>query len=116
MNGKLSRSNQCTEPTEGVLLVVGTEVKVGRKYPRTCSSRSRTATEVQTYRRPARVGDAVEEGDLLAKVDDRLAGLELEVSKASWSQRRPISPLLLKPSTRLGNLSLDFKSCCFRGR
>ena len=88
---------------EGVLLVVGTGGQSGAKIPANLLVTVKNGNEVQTYRQ-LRVGDAVEEGDLLAKVDDRLARLELEVQKASWTRRRPISAPLLKPSTRLGNL------------
>ena len=66
---------------EGVLLVVGTEVKAGAKTPANLLVTIKVDGETKTYRR-LRVGDAVEEGQLLARVDDRLPRLELEVQKS----------------------------------
>ena len=66
---------------EGVLLVVGKEIKPGAKVPANLLVTVKTGNEVKTYRR-LRVGDAVEEGELLAKVDDRLARLDLEVQQS----------------------------------
>jgi RNA polymerase sigma factor (sigma-70 family) len=66
---------------EGVLLVVGTEAKAEVKIPANLLVTVRVDGEVKTYRR-LRVGDTVEEGQLLARVDDRLPRLELEVQKS----------------------------------
>jgi RNA polymerase sigma factor (sigma-70 family) len=66
---------------EGVLLVVGTEAKAGAKIPANLRVTVKVDGVEKTYRR-LRVGDAVEEGQLLARFDDRLARLELEVQKS----------------------------------
>ena len=65
---------------DGVLLAMGTEVKEGEKVP---ADRLVTITvegQVRKYRR-LREGDTVEEGQLLAVLDDRLARLDVEVGK-----------------------------------
>jgi RNA polymerase sigma factor (sigma-70 family) len=66
---------------EGVLLVVGREVKAGAKTPANLLVTVKVDGEVKRYRR-LRVGDMVEEGQLLARVDDRLARLDLEVQES----------------------------------
>jgi RNA polymerase sigma factor (sigma-70 family) len=66
---------------EGVLLVVGAEAKAGAKIPANLLVTVKGDGEVKKYRR-LRVGDMVEEGQLLARVDDRLARLDLEVQKS----------------------------------
>ncbi len=65
---------------EGVLLVVGTEAKAGAKIPANVLVTLKADGEVKSYWR-LRVGDVVEEGQLLARADDRLARLDLEVQK-----------------------------------
>jgi multidrug efflux pump subunit AcrA (membrane-fusion protein) len=57
---------------EGVLLVLGTEVKDGEKVPAGRLVTIKVGEEEKKYRR-LRVGDAVEEGQLLARVDDQAA-------------------------------------------
>jgi hypothetical protein len=66
---------------EGVLLVVGKEVKADAKIPANLLNTVKGDGEVKRYRR-LRVGDIVEEDQLLARVDDRLPRLELEVQKS----------------------------------
>jgi biotin carboxyl carrier protein len=57
---------------EGVLLVLGTEIKDGEKVSAGRLVTIKVGEEEKKYRR-LRVGDAVEEGQLLARVDDHLA-------------------------------------------
>jgi RNA polymerase sigma factor (sigma-70 family) len=66
---------------EGVLLVVGTEAKAGAKIPANLRVTVKVDGAEKTYRR-LRVGDVVEEGQVLARVDDRLASLDLDVQKS----------------------------------
>ncbi|HBI43829.1 MAG TPA: hypothetical protein DDY78_13415 [Planctomycetales bacterium] len=66
---------------EGMLLVLGKEVKSDAKIPANLLVTVKGDGEVKRYRR-LRVGDLVEEGQLLASVDDRLPRLELEVQKS----------------------------------
>jgi RNA polymerase sigma factor (sigma-70 family) len=77
-------------PIEGVLLVIGRELKV-KKLPQGPMVEELPAEQVVTVRigngdkkkyRRHREGDRVEEGELLAKLDDRLALNELAVQKA----------------------------------
>ena len=66
---------------DGVLLVVGTEIKKGEKVPTDRIVTVKQNGQTTTYRR-LREGDAVEEGQLLARVDDRLARLDLDVARS----------------------------------
>ncbi len=66
---------------DGVLLVVGTEIKDGAKVPKDRLLTVKRDGRATTYRR-LREGDAVEEGQLLARVDDRLARIDLDVAKS----------------------------------
>ena len=66
---------------DGVLLVVGTEIKKGEKVPTDRIVTVKQNGQATTYRR-LREGDAVEEGQLLARVDDRLARLDLDVARS----------------------------------
>jgi RNA polymerase sigma factor (sigma-70 family) len=65
---------------DGLLLVVGTEIKEGEKVPADRIVVVKTGEETKSYRRLCD-GDPVEEGQLLARVDDRLARLDVEVRK-----------------------------------
>jgi RNA polymerase sigma factor (sigma-70 family) len=66
---------------EGILLVVGKEAKAGAKIPTNLFVTVKVDGQVKSYRR-LRVGDMIEEGQLLARVDDRLARLDLEVQNS----------------------------------
>jgi multidrug resistance efflux pump len=66
---------------DGVLLFVGTDVKAGEKVPAALLLKIKVDGKEQTYRR-LRVGDRVEEGQLLARVDDRLARTEVAIQQA----------------------------------
>jgi len=66
---------------EGVLLVVGTDIKEGENVPAERIVTVKIHGEVKKYRR-LQVGDKVEEGQLLARVDDRLARDEVAIRKA----------------------------------
>src|SRR5579884_1672541 len=65
---------------DGVLLVIGTEIKEGEKVPPDQVVTVKVGDEEKKYRR-LRAGDAVEEGQLLARLDDRLAREELAEAK-----------------------------------
>jgi RNA polymerase sigma factor (sigma-70 family) len=66
---------------DGVLAVVGTEIKEGEKVAPGRILTVKIGGGVKKYRR-LREGDAVVEGQLLARVDDRLARDEVQVRKA----------------------------------
>jgi RNA polymerase sigma factor (sigma-70 family) len=101
---------------EGVLLVVGTEAKKGAKIPSNLLIMVKGDGEVKTYRR-LRVGDRIEEGQLLARVDDRLPRLELEVQKskleaaeadlAAVSQAKTASEQRLRRFDKLGSAFVE---------
>jgi multidrug efflux pump subunit AcrA (membrane-fusion protein) len=63
---------------DGVLLVLGTEIKEGEKVSAGRLVTIKTVPEAKAYRR-LRIGDAVEEGQLLARLDDQLARDELAI-------------------------------------
>ncbi|HVS37999.1 MAG TPA: sigma-70 family RNA polymerase sigma factor [Gemmataceae bacterium] len=65
---------------DGVLLIVGTEIKEGEKVPADRVVVAKIGGEEKRYRRLME-GDAVEEGQLLARLDDRLARLDVEEKK-----------------------------------
>jgi RNA polymerase sigma factor (sigma-70 family) len=65
----------------GVLLFVGTDVKPGEKVPAALLLKVKVDGKEWTYRR-LRVGDRVEEGQLLARVDDRPARAEVDAKRA----------------------------------
>ena len=65
---------------DGVLLVVGTVIKEGEKVPADRVVLVKIDGEEKRYRR-LREGDEVEEGQLLARLDDRLARLDVEEKK-----------------------------------
>jgi RNA polymerase sigma factor (sigma-70 family) len=66
---------------EGVLRLIGTEIKPGEKLAPGQIVTMKTGQETIPYRR-LNVGDRVEEGQLLARLDDRLAREELVIRKA----------------------------------
>ena len=66
---------------DGVLLVVGTEIKEGEKVPADRLVVVKVGGEEKRYLR-LREGDTVEEGQLLARLDDRLARLDADVQKS----------------------------------
>jgi multidrug efflux pump subunit AcrA (membrane-fusion protein) len=75
---------------DGVLLVIGTEIKPGEKVPPDQVVVVKVGDEQMKYRR-LREGDTVEEGQLLARVDDALARDEaaskkaaVDAAKAEW--------------------------------
>jgi RNA polymerase sigma factor (sigma-70 family) len=65
---------------DGVLLVVGTEIKEGEKVPADRVVVVKIDGQEKRYRRLLE-GDAVEEGQLLARLDGRLARLDLETAE-----------------------------------
>jgi multidrug resistance efflux pump len=62
-------------------VLVGTEIKEGEQVPPEDTVTLKVGNEKKTYRRLAE-GDTVEEGQLLAKVDDRLARADLAIKLA----------------------------------
>jgi RNA polymerase sigma factor (sigma-70 family) len=75
---------------DGVLVLVGTEIKEGEKVPPGRVVTVKVGGEEKKYRR-LRVGDKVEEGQLLARLDDRVArdelaikGEQVKAAKAEW--------------------------------
>jgi multidrug resistance efflux pump len=68
-------------PREGILLVIGTEVEKGKQVPPEQLFTVKIDGEEQKYRR-LRVGDRVEEGQLLARLDDRLVRDDVTAKKA----------------------------------
>jgi biotin carboxyl carrier protein len=66
---------------DGVMLVVGTEIKEGEKVPADQVVTIKTGAGEQKYRR-LKPGDLVEEGQLLARLDDRLQLLDMEVKES----------------------------------
>ena len=64
-----------------MLLVVGTEIKEGEKVPTDRIVTVKQNGRTMTYHR-LREGNAVEEGQLLARVDDRLARIDLDVARS----------------------------------
>jgi RNA polymerase sigma factor (sigma-70 family) len=66
---------------EGVLLMIGTETKPGENVPADQVLVLKVGGQERRYRR-LKEGDRVEEGQLLARVDDRVALAELAISEA----------------------------------
>jgi RNA polymerase sigma factor (sigma-70 family) len=71
---------QVPSQRDGILLVVGTEIKDGEKVPDDQVISVKVGGETRKYRK-LREGDAVEEGQLLGLVDDALARDELAIKK-----------------------------------
>jgi RNA polymerase sigma factor (sigma-70 family) len=66
---------------DSILLVLGTEIEQGKKVPPEQVITVKIDGEQRKYRR-LRVGDTVEEGQLPARLDDRLARDDLEAKKS----------------------------------
>jgi len=73
---------------DGVLLVVGREHKEGEKVRADWLVTVKEGSQTETYVR-LKEGDVVEEGQLLARVDDRLARIDLDVAKSKLEGARP---------------------------
>jgi RNA polymerase sigma factor (sigma-70 family) len=70
--------------SDGVVLVIGTDIKKGEKVPAAQIVTAKVGGEVRQYRR-LKKGDTVEEGQLLAVLDDRLARTELAIREVKLS-------------------------------
>ncbi len=66
---------------DGILLVVGSEIKEGAKVPEDRVVVVKTDGQETRYRL-LKEGDAAEEGQLLARLDDRLARLDVETAES----------------------------------
>jgi RNA polymerase sigma factor (sigma-70 family) len=75
-------SIQVPSQRDGVLLFVGTDIRKGEKVPADQVVTVKVGGKVKSYRR-LRVGDAVEEGQLLARVEDRLARDQVAIRQAA---------------------------------
>jgi multidrug efflux pump subunit AcrA (membrane-fusion protein) len=78
-----SRGNGVLIPSqrEGILLVIGREIRPGERVPTNQTVIVSVGGEPKHFRR-LKVGDKVEEGQLLARVDDRLARDEVAIKEA----------------------------------
>jgi RNA polymerase sigma factor (sigma-70 family) len=65
---------------DGVILVIGTEIKDGEDVPANRVVKVEVGGAMKKYRR-LRVGDTIEERQLLGRVDDQLARDELDIKK-----------------------------------
>jgi RNA polymerase sigma factor (sigma-70 family) len=74
---KDQRVFRIASPTDGVLLLIGSEIKPGEKVAAKDAATVRSGQDLLKYR-PLREGDVVKEGQPLARLDDRLARIELE--------------------------------------
>ena len=81
---------------DGILVLVGTEIKEGEKVPEGQRIAVRIDGQQRQYRR-LRVGDKVVEGQLLARLDDRLARDELQIAEARIVAREADSCAAKKP-------------------
>jgi multidrug efflux pump subunit AcrA (membrane-fusion protein) len=68
-------------PHQGILAVIGREIKPGEKVPPGKVVRVRVGGKLREYRRLAE-GDRVEKGDLLGRLDDVVARQELAIKQA----------------------------------
>jgi RNA polymerase sigma factor (sigma-70 family) len=66
---------------DGVVLVIGTEVKEGEKVPADRLVSVKVGDTVKKYRR-LKKGDVIEEGQLLAQLDDDMARAEVSIKEA----------------------------------
>lgn len=66
---------------DGILLMLGTEIKEGENVPSERIITIKVGDEVKKYRR-LRKGDKVEPGQLLGRLDDRLARDEVSIKRA----------------------------------
>jgi DNA-directed RNA polymerase specialized sigma24 family protein len=76
-----ARDVEVPSQQEGVLLLIGTEIKQEAGVPAAQIITIKSGGISQKYRR-LHVGDTVEDGQLLARLDDRLARAEVEIKKA----------------------------------
>ncbi len=83
-------------PIEGVVWFIGTEIKPGDQVPPGQLISVTTGKETKTYRR-LKKGDRVEKGQLLVRLDDRLAYVEYAIQKkrveeaeAAYKQARAV--------------------------
>jgi RNA polymerase sigma factor (sigma-70 family) len=74
----LTKKIDVPSPRDGILVLMGTEVKEGEKVPPAQLIKVKVGNEEKAYRR-LRVGDQAKEGQLLARLDDRLARAEVEI-------------------------------------
>jgi RNA polymerase sigma factor (sigma-70 family) len=88
--GEIKDLAEIPSQRDGIVLLVGREIKDGENVPAERVVIIKVRGEAKRFRR-WKVGDTVEEGDLLAQVDDRLARDELaskqasvEAAKAEW--------------------------------
>lgn len=65
---------------DGILLFLGTEIKEGEKVPPEQTIQVKAGDENKTYRR-LKAGDMVEAGQLVGRMDDRLARTEVAIRK-----------------------------------
>ena len=65
---------------DGIVLVLGREIKDGEKVPANAIITVRIDGQDRRYRR-LKVGDRVEEGQVIGRLDDRLVRMDVEVSK-----------------------------------
>jgi multidrug efflux pump subunit AcrA (membrane-fusion protein) len=84
-----ARSDRVDVPSQrdGILLVIGTDLKPGEKVPPDQVVVVKAGDEETKYRR-LREGDTVEEGQLLARVDDTLARDEVAGRRAAVDAAR----------------------------
>src|SRR5262249_44882154 len=71
----------------GVILLIGTEIKEGEKVPADQLITAEVDGQAKKYRQ-LKVGDKIEKGQLLARLDDRLARLQLAVKEAKVQAAR----------------------------
>jgi multidrug efflux pump subunit AcrA (membrane-fusion protein) len=76
-------SIEVPSPRDGVLLVIGTEIKPGENVPAGDVVTVKVDGETKKYRR-LRVGDKIEEGHVLARLDDRLARDDVAIAVAKF--------------------------------
>jgi multidrug efflux pump subunit AcrA (membrane-fusion protein) len=66
---------------DGIIVLIGTEIKEGEKVPLQQTVTVKIGDEVNKYRR-LKKGDKVEEGQLLARLDDDLANADVAIQAA----------------------------------
>jgi multidrug efflux pump subunit AcrA (membrane-fusion protein) len=73
-------------PRDGIVLVVGSEIKKGDQVPPEDVVAVKAVGKVEKYRR-WKEGDRVKKGQLLVRLDDRLAQKELHLQRAKLTAR-----------------------------
>ncbi len=68
-------------PQEGILVFLGTPLKADEKVPAERIGTVKLGDQVVKYRK-LRVGDTVEEGQILGQLDDELARVDMEIKQA----------------------------------